>query len=247
VSNSTKAHIAALSLLDRAFLATTDDEIVAVLTALPDDHVIALRRLSGLRDPEPAAPAADAEDAAADAEGDDAVSAEADDGATDAASMPGAGHTPPDADELVPAIREAARKGRMNGDMQQLAIVMSDAALADCIAKLGDKADFPTEADLQGVLPGLVERHGVGAVRLMLAATVVGEAPASATIVGLLKNDDLVKLPAGELKPLAPLLPPKRDGSDQEALRQQRKERKAAEQAAAKLRREQIARAKHRV
>jgi hypothetical protein len=238
MSNSTKAHIAALSLLDRAFIATTDDEIVAGLTALPEDHVVALRKLSGVRDPAPA-PAAAEEDSAEEAAGEDTEGQAG-------TEVPGVGDKPSDAEALVPAIREAARKGRMNGDMQQLAIVLTDAVLAECIEQLGDKADFPTEADLQGVLPGLVERHGLGLVRVMLAATVVGEAPASATIVGLLKNDELVKLPPTELKPLAPLLPPKREDADQEALRQQRKERKAAEQAAAKLRREQIARAKHR-
>ncbi len=80
----------------------------------------------------------------------------------------------------------------------------------------------------------------------MLAATVVGEAPASATIVGMLKTDETVQLPPLELKPLAPLLPPKHDDQERLELKAQRKERKAHEQAEARLRREQIARSKNR-
>ena len=96
------------------------------------------------------------------------------------------------------------------------------------------------------MIPTLVDKHGIGVVRLMLAATVVGEAPASATIVGMLKHDETVKLPPVEAKPVAPLLPPKQDDDERLALKAQRKERKASEQAEARLRREQIARAKNR-
>ncbi len=203
--NTTKAHIAALSLLDRAMIAVTDEELEALLAGLPDDHVSAIKKISGVRE----------EDAPT--------------------------------DEVVAAVREAAHKGRLNGDLQRLGVVLSDACLADCVTELGDAADLPSEEDLQKVIPGLVDKHGVGVVRLMLASTVVGEAPASATIIGLLKNDDAVKLPPAGDKPLAPLLPLPEVDADRAALKAQRKERKAAEQAAAKLRREQVARAKNRL
>jgi hypothetical protein len=204
--NSTKAHIAALSLLDRAFIAVTDDELAALMAALPEDHVAATKRIAGLRDDDESSPA-----------------------------------------EVVEAVRDAARKGRVNGDLQRLGVVLSDACLAECINELGDAADFPTEDDLQKVIPGLVDKHGVGVVRLMLASTVVGEAPASATIVAMLKSDETVKLPPAEDKPLAPLLPKKEDDDERLALKAQRKERKAAEQAAARLRREQVLRAQNRL
>ena len=80
--NQTKAHIAALSLLDRAILATTDDEMAALIAGLPEDHTSAIKRLCDLRD----------EDA-----------------------------------DLVEAVRIAARKGRLNGDLQRLGVVLSDA------------------------------------------------------------------------------------------------------------------------
>jgi hypothetical protein len=204
--NTTKAHIAALSLLDRALIATTDEELVALLAGLPEDHVSAIKKISGVREDD--APATD--------------------------------------EELVAAIRGTAHKGRLNGDLQRLAVVLSDACLADCVTELGEQADLPSEDDLKRVLPGLIDTHGVGTVRLMLASTVVGEAPASATIVGLLKNDESVKLPPQDLKPLAPLLPPKADDDERLALKAQRKERKQHEQLTARLRREQVARAKNR-
>lgn len=200
--NSTKAHIAALSLLDRALIAVTDDELAALLAGLPEDHTTAVKRICDLRD----------EDA-----------------------------------DLVEAVRIAAHKGRLNGDLQRLGVVLSDACLADCLEQLGDAADMPTEEELQAVIPGVIERHGLGIVRVMLAATVVGEAPVSAMIVGLLKTDETVKLAPVELKPLAPLLPPKADDEERLRLKAQRKERKAEEQAEAKLRRDQVARARNRV
>ena len=200
--NSTKAHIAALSLLDRALIAVTDDELAALLAGLPEDHTTAVKRICDLRD----------EDA-----------------------------------DLVEAVRIAAHKGRLNGDLQRLGVVLSDACLADCLEQLGDAADMPTEEELQAVIPGLIERHGLGIVRVMLAATVVGEAPVSAMIVGLLKTDETVKLAPVELKQLAPLLPPKADDEERLRLKAQRKERKAQEQAEAKLRRDQVARARNRV
>ncbi len=199
--NTTKAHIAALSLLDRALLAMTDDEMAALLAGLPEDHISAVKRLCDLHDED---------------------------------------------DDLVAAVRVAAHKGRLNGDLQRLGVVMSDACLADCVEQLGDAADMPTEDELQAVIPGLIERHGLGTVRLMLAATVVGEAPVSAIIVGLLKTDEVVKLAPMELKPLAPLLPAKVDDAERLRLKALRKERKAIEQAEAKLRREQVARARNR-
>jgi hypothetical protein len=211
--NQTKAHIAALSLLDRAMIAVTDEELEALLAGLPEDHVAAVKRISGVR----------ADDAPA---GDDAAA---------------------DTSSTIEAIRAAAHKGRLNGDLQRLGVVLSDACLADCVEQLGDAAEMPTEEDLQKVMPDLIAKHGVGVVRLMLASTVVGEAPASATIVTMLKNDEAVKLPPAADKPIAPLLPAKVDDAERLALKAQRKERKAAEQAAARLRREQTLRAKNRL
>src|SRR5262245_8293524 len=95
------------------------------------------------------------------------------------------------------AVREAAAKGRIDGTMESLALVLTDACLADCIEQLGNHADNPTSDQLREVLPGVVERHGVAITRIMLASTIVGDAPASEIIRDLLKHVELVKLPRG--------------------------------------------------
>jgi hypothetical protein len=141
------------------------------------------------------------------------------------------------------ALREAAAKGRIDGTMESIALVLTDAALADCIEKLGPNADNPTSEQLREVLPGVVERHGLGITRLMLASTVAGEAAASAIIRDLLKHDELVKLPPVESTPGPAAPPPRRASEEVKARRRELKRRKQAE---ARARREQAARARGR-
>lgn len=156
-------------------------------------------------------------------------------------------------DELVggtvdaDGIRAAITKGRMDGTMESVALVITDACLADCIEQLGDSADHPSSDELREVIPGLIERHGRGITQVMLASTVAGEAPASAIIRDLLKHDDLVKLPppAATSRGPAPRAP-KVDDAEREAIRARRKEMKRQKQAEAKARREQSQRDRSR-
>lgn len=197
-----KARLAALSLLDRALAAMSDDELVSAVHALPDDHRDALAKLSG---------------------------------------------TPADADDdaWVTTLREAAHKGRINGGLEQIAAVLTDRALADCVEQLGDAADAPTEEQLRDVLPGLCERHGLASVRLMMASAVCGEATASAILVRLLKTDDELKLPPVPPRPAAAVrVDDRHSEAEREELRRQRRERREREQAEARARREQAARAR---
>jgi hypothetical protein len=148
-----------------------------------------------------------------------------------------AGATTPD------ALREAASKGRVNGGMETLAAVLTEACLADCIKELGDHADNPTSDELREVLPGLVERHGVAPVRIMLASTVVGEAPASPVIRDLLKHDEVVQLPAAEPRPITPLVQaPAVSPEERDAVLAKRRELKERRRAESRARREQSAR-----
>jgi len=197
-----KNRLQALGMLDRALRATSDDELMAVVDALGDDHREALERL-------------------VDASG-EAVTAD--------------------------ALRAAAAKGRMDGGMESIAIVLSDAALSDCIDKLGDHSDDPTAEQLGEVLPGVVERHGLAITRVMLASTVAGEARAAAVIRDLLKHDELVKLPEEEARRIVPPLERGEEQSDpeREALKARRLEARRRKQADAAARREQAARAKGR-
>jgi hypothetical protein len=142
------------------------------------------------------------------------------------------------------AIREAAAKGRIDGTMESLALVLTDAALADCIEQLADHADNPSTDQLRAVLPGLIERHGLGVTRLMLASTLAGEAAASAVIRDLLKHDDTVKLPPAEATAPGPVArPPDAASAEAKARRLDLKRRKQAD---ARARREQSARARNR-
>jgi hypothetical protein len=142
------------------------------------------------------------------------------------------------------AIRAAAAKGRLDGTMESLALVLTDAALADCIEQLGDSADNPSSEQLRGALPGVIERHGLGITRLMLASTLAGEAAASAVIRDLLKHDETVKLPAAEATAAGPAArAPEPVSDDVKARRLDLKRRKQAE---ARARREQSARARGR-
>ena len=150
--------------------------------------------------------------------------------------------------EIEPAsIREAASRGRLDGTLEGIALVITDAALADCIEQLGDHADNPTSDQLREVLPGVVERHGVAVTRMMLASTVVGEAPASVVIRDLLKHDELVKLPPSEPRPLSPMVQlPEIDPEERARIKAKRKEMRERKQAAARASREQAAKARHR-
>lgn len=148
------------------------------------------------------------------------------------------------------AIRAAVHKGRMNGTMESIAMVLTDASLADCIEKLGDHADNPTAEQLHEVLPGIVERHGLAVTRVMLASTVAGEAAASVVIRDLLKHDDLVKLPKEEPRRIVPAAErveePETD-PEREALKAKRAEAKRRKQEDAAARRLQSAQARNRV
>jgi hypothetical protein len=151
-------------------------------------------------------------------------------------------------DEIAPAsIRASLGRGRIDGTMEGVALILSDACLADCIEQLGDHADYPSTEQLQEVLPGLVEEHGLAITQLMLASTVVGDAPAAAIIRDLLKNDDLVKLPPAEPRPISPIVQrPVVSDDERAAIKAKRKELRQKKQAAARAAREQAAKAKRR-
>jgi hypothetical protein len=145
-------------------------------------------------------------------------------------------------------VRESVVKGRLDGTMESVALVITDACLADCIKELGDHADNPSSDQLREVLPGIVERHGVPITRVMLASTVVGEAPASAIIRDLLKHDDVVKLPPAPPRPIPPIIEAAAgDPAERAALKAKRREMKARKQADARAAREQSARDRKRI
>jgi hypothetical protein len=145
-------------------------------------------------------------------------------------------------DSTASAIREAARQGRVNGGLEQIGLILTDTCLADCVEALGDNSENPNESQLAEVLPGLIEAHGLGITRVMMASAVAGEAPASAALVRLLKTHDLVKLPPAEAKSITTVTTAVDENDPARvALREARKARKKTEQAEAAARRAQQA------
>ena len=130
----------------------------------------------------------------------------------------------PGSDPDPAAVRAAVQSGRLDGTLESVALIITDACLADCIEQLGDHADHPSSDQLRDVLPGLIERHGKEITQLMLASTVAGEAPAAPIIRDLPKNDD----------------------PERAAIKAKRAEAKKRKQEEARLRREQAARARRR-
>ena len=139
-------------------------------------------------------------------------------------------------------VRTGVKAGRINGDMEAIAAIVTDLCLADCIKELGDNADNPSTEQLTDVLPGIIEGHGVAITRIMLASTVAGEAPASAIIRDLLKSNELVALPKAEEVTIAPLIDTsKRSPEEQAEMKAKRAEAKAAKKEADRARRAQSA------
>ena len=154
-----------------------------------------------------------------------------------------------DGDVTPAAIREAASKGRINGTMEGIALVLTDASLADCIEKLGDHADNPTSEQLREVLPGLIERHGLAITRVMLASTVAGEAAASNRDPRSAQARRRRQAPPRGAAPDRPGGHERRraDDPEREALKAKRAETRKRKQEEAAQRREQSARDRGRI
>jgi hypothetical protein len=150
------------------------------------------------------------------------------------------GFSEPEARAL--AVRATAARGRLNGGLEQIATVLTDPLLAQCIEGLGSNADHPSRDQLLEVTPKLVEEWGVPAVRVMLAGSVAGEASASVMLIDVLKHDETLALPPVDRTEAVVLAAPKAD----EDIKARRKAAREAKQAEARHRREQQARARNR-
>ena len=206
--NQMKTRLRALGLLDRTLTVATDDELLALVAGLDDDHREGLERLVGTE------------------------------------LNPGDEHA---GEQIVSTLRATITSGRLDGGMEGVAIILTDACLTDCIEQLGDHADHPNSEQLLEVIPGLIERHGLAATRIMLAATVAGEAPASPMIRDLLKNDETLALPDIEVKPVAPTKSAdKADDAERAAIKERRRQARDQRRAEQQTRREQSRRDRKR-
>jgi len=152
------------------------------------------------------------------------------------AGVKGADPSPAD---LIAAIRETVNKGRMNGDLERVSLILTESCLNECIELLGPNADDPSEENLREILPGVIAKHGLDVTQVMLATVVTGEAIASPIITRILKHDEAWKVPPAPTLTVVPSIVDSKDDAERAALKEQRKTRKAAEQEAARRRREQ--------
>jgi hypothetical protein len=97
-------------------------------------------------------------------------------------------------DGLAPLVRRKLR-GLSPDRQHAVATALTQRANDATVEALGDRSDEPTRADLDEVLPAVVEEHGVELVRLMLASYAVSDAPVRDVTRELLETDEQFALP----------------------------------------------------
>jgi hypothetical protein len=149
-------------------------------------------------------------------------------------------------DALAPLVR---RKLRGLSVDRQLTVgtAITNRANDATVRALGERSEDPSRADLEEVLPDVIEQHGVELVRLMLAGYAVSDAPCREAMRELLVEDERFALPEAPADPndaadvalpsfgLVAQVPRKLADADPERARllEQRKAQKAERRAAA--------------
>jgi hypothetical protein len=97
-------------------------------------------------------------------------------------------------DALAPLVRRKFHG--MSVDRQHaVATALTQRANDTTVELLGDRSDEPSRADLDEVLPAVIEEHGIDLVRLMVAAYAVSDAPVRPAMRELLDTDERFALP----------------------------------------------------
>jgi hypothetical protein len=97
-------------------------------------------------------------------------------------------------DALAPLVRRKLH-GLSVERQHAVATALTQRANDSTVDLLGDRRDDPSRADLEEVLPAVIEEHGVELVRLMIATYAVSDAPVRAAMRDLLDTDDRFALP----------------------------------------------------
>ncbi len=137
-------------------------------------------------------------------------------------------------DALVPLFRRKLTGAPADRQLT-IAFGLSEGCNDDTVATLGDRSANPTREDMLDVLPDILERHGAPIVSLMLAAYAVSDADCRDVFNELLSSDERVAigppvevvLETGVSVALG-TLPPKAEGPEEDARREQRRIAKAA-------------------
>jgi hypothetical protein len=97
-------------------------------------------------------------------------------------------------DALAPLVRRKLH-GLSVDRQHTIATALTNRANDSTVAALGDRSEDPSRADLEEVLPAVIEEHGIELVRLMLASYAVSDAPVRPVMRELLESDERFALP----------------------------------------------------
>ena len=95
---------------------------------------------------------------------------------------------------LAPLVRRKLR-GLSIDRQHAIASSLTQRANDATVELLGDRSEDPSRADLDEVLPGIVEEYGLPLVRLMLASYGISDAPVRDVMRELLDSDERFALP----------------------------------------------------
>ena len=138
------------------------------------------------------------------------------------------------------AIRQAAVKGRINGTMETIALVLTRRLAGRLHREARRPRRKPDERAVREVLPGIIERHGLAITRMMLASTVAGEAAASApSAICSTTTTSSSCHPRSRVRSPRRQRRPSEDDPEREAIKAKRVEARRRKQEQAALRREQ--------
>ena len=149
-------------------------------------------------------------------------------------------------DALTPLVRRKLRGLAVDRQLM-VATAITNRANDATVRALGDRSEDPSREDLQEVLPGVIEEHGIELARLMVASYAVSDAPCRGAMREILDSDERFAIPDvpdadsestdAELPSfgLVARVPRKKGDDDPERarLREQRKAQKAERRAAA--------------
>jgi hypothetical protein len=102
-------------------------------------------------------------------------------------------------DALTPLVRRKLH-GLSVDRQHAFATALTQRANDSTVELLGDRSEDPSRADLEDVLPAVIEEHGLELVRLMLASYAVSDAPVRAVMRDLLDTDERFTLPDAPAK-----------------------------------------------
>jgi hypothetical protein len=97
-------------------------------------------------------------------------------------------------DALAPLVRRKLH-GLSVDRQHAIATALTNRANDSTVAALGDHSEEPTRAELEEVLPAVIEEHGIELVRLMLASYAISDAPVRPVMRELLETDERFALP----------------------------------------------------